>query len=647
MKLTLGTKIAATLGVVSLTALAAWTLIGAAVHQLSAERASIANTLLPLKVQVANVHRTAAVLTRKAASASSAEIPADTRAALAELDAALFRSGEILESIRDSEQYASVAALDSLGTWQNEHTALLRGVGALESGPLNVLAENSAAGLVTIEDMIMTRLGSVSVQEQRVWTAPYAGAGVMGLTSLLAGWLLVRSINVRVRKMVRMADQIAKGNLFIIEERDAANDEISRLAESLRNINDRTREFATELGTRGVNVAAAGAMIADTTNRLSGMLFEQQNRLQIVSSAMDEVNSCAQDVSESVVHMSTEAQKARDDAKAGTEALTLVTGGVAETSHQIADAADRVKKLQEHTESIKSLLASIVDIADQTNLLALNAAIEAARAGTHGRGFAVVADEVRKLAERTTSITSEISASISSISNAMDSTVQTINEGVSRSHASADATRSASDRLNQIIGAFDHVATLTEALRTKSVAQASAINSIRDEITEATQACTLSTNDGDQSMLAAAEVSGQSEKILEFVKRYKITRREFDRFVIPGLDSNLGTVADLSASGARIVLGRRELPALGSEIEFVISDQSGRTAAVRGCVQWTKRVSRLGTVAGYRFTQIPAESQQVLDEWLHEALMKVTPAADASPSDSSDPAPENQAAIAA
>ncbi|MFN5957999.1 MAG: hypothetical protein ACK462_08705, partial [Planctomyces sp.] len=67
MKLTLGTKIAATLGVVSLTALAAWTLIGAAVHQLSAERASIANTLLPLKVQVANVHRTAAVLTRKAA----------------------------------------------------------------------------------------------------------------------------------------------------------------------------------------------------------------------------------------------------------------------------------------------------------------------------------------------------------------------------------------------------------------------------------------------------------------------------------------------------------------------------------------------------------------------------------------------------
>lgn len=148
-------------------------------------------------------------------------------------------------------------------------------------------------------------------------------------------------------------------------------------------------------------------------------------------------------------------------------------------------------------------------------------------------------------------------------------------------------------------------------------------------------------------MLAAAEVSGQSEKILEFVKRYKITRREFDRFVIPGLDSNLGTVADLSASGARIVLGRREMPALGSEIEFVISDQSGRTAAVRGCVQWTKRVSRLGTVAGYRFTQIPAESQQVLDEWLHEALMKVTPVGDAGTSGSGDAAPENQAAIAA
>lgn len=71
-------------------------------------------------------------------------------------------------------------------------------------------------------------------------------------------------------------------------------------------------------------------------------------------------------------------------------------------------------------EDIKIMADTIASISQQTNLLALNAAIEAARSGEHGKGFAVVAEEVRDLAEQSAQAVDNIQQTIVKVREAFE-----------------------------------------------------------------------------------------------------------------------------------------------------------------------------------------------------------------------------------
>lgn len=347
--------------------------------------------------------------------------------------------------------------------------------------------------------------------------------GSLGFGLLLSagvGFWLLRSISRPLDEAIRIADNIAAGDLT---QRVPAggNNEMGRLLRALGAMNQSLVDIVVQVRAGTDSIATASSQIAAGNHDLSARTEQQASALQQTASSMEELTSTVSQNAANAHQANQLAGSSSDVARMGGE----VVNQVVETMASINEASRR----------IVDIIGVIDGIAFQTNILALNAAVEAARAGEQGKGFAVVASEVRSLAQRSASAAKEIKT--------------LINDSVDKVHAGSKLVNKAGATMQEIVDGVNRVTGIMGEISAASQEQTTGIEQVNHAVVQMDQTTQQNAALVEQAAAASVSLQEQARALAQTVSVFRIAANDTPA---PGAVAPVAEVTAMKASPTRV-----------------------------------------------------------------------------------------------
>jgi methyl-accepting chemotaxis protein len=376
--------------------------------------------------------------------------------------------------------------------------------------------------LITINKASASSAAVISKQQYDGANIGVIGVSVIAvLLTILLAWLLTKSIVNPLSRAVRVAEEIAAGNLTRPIEVDGS-DEATQLLKALATMQQNLRQTIELISGSATQLASAAEELSVVTEESSRGLQQQNNEIEQAATAVNEMTAAVEEVARNAVSTSEASQQSNQTARQGRDRVIETVKSIQGMTQQIQDTTGLVEGLAEQGRDIGKVLDVIRSIAEQTNLLALNAAIEAARAGEAGRGFAVVADEVRALAHRTAQSTTEIEQMVAGIQTRTGDAVQSMSRNTDSTRNTLSLASSAGDALELITEAIAQINERNLVIASASEEQAQVSREVDRNLVNIRDLAAQTAAGANQTSAASHELSRLAVDLKAMVTRFVI-----------------------------------------------------------------------------------------------------------------------------
>jgi methyl-accepting chemotaxis protein len=309
-------------------------------------------------------------------------------------------------------------------------------------------------------------------------------------------------------------------------ERKAADAALRREYKELkRHAEDSERDLAQvvdELSNGIVMLKDLSRNVMTVSNQLStGAVATARSVAQTVTT-FEEVRQIVRVTTQDAGQVATNALQASHFFQEGRKSTEEAIAAMQRIREEMDAIADSMMRLNDQTQSIGEIIATVNALAAQSNLLAVNAAIEASKAGERGKGFSVVAQEVKNLADQSRRSTHQIGIILNEIQKATHQSVTAMEHGRKAVEMGVYQSVQTGHSIETLVASVSAAAEAASHIANANQQQLTGVDQVAVAMSDIRQSTTDSLASFKQMDVAAQNLKELGRKLEHLVIHYKV-----------------------------------------------------------------------------------------------------------------------------